>query len=211
MAPFPSAEVISSYRAGGLLVAITYLILSLGIVTKPSPVLESLIGIRRNIAFNRVDINSAVSQAEMALSGMQVPDAIQRDLHQILALVDRLNEATNNLIYQVQAMQTHLPKAEDSKDVTAAKIKILTTHRSTCESILRDRTSTLQELNSQFQRLMKRRQRIQGVIPEASEFFDQSDRGMKTILNEADQRFAHYVDQANQYDMQLDAVTKSVA
>jgi len=206
LAPFPKGEVISSYRAGGLLVAIGYLVLLLGIVTKDSPILHSLIGIRRNIAFNRVDVNSAVSQAEIALSGMQVPDAIQRDVHPILALVDRLNEATNNLIYQVQSMQTHLPKAEDRKDVVEAKLRILTTHRSTCEFVLRDRNSTLQELNSKFQQLMKRRQRIQAVIPEAADFFNQLDSGMKTILDEADQRFAYYVDQANTYDRGLSAI-----
>jgi hypothetical protein len=206
LAPFPNAEVVGSYRTGGLLVAMSYLILSLGVVTKDSPVLQSLIGIRRNIAFNRVDINSAVTEAEIALSGMQVPDAIQRDIHLILVLVDRLNEATNNLINQVQTMQTHLPRAEDSQEVISAKLRILTTHRSTCQFVLTDRESSLKELNSKFQQLMKRRQRIQGVIPEASDFFNQLDSGMKTILEEADRRFAHYVEQANAYDKQLSAI-----
>jgi hypothetical protein len=205
LAPFPTGEVIASYRAGGLLVGISYLILSLAIVTKDSPILHSLIGMRRNIVFNRVDINSAVSQAEIALKGMEVPDAIQKDVSPILALVERLDAATSNLMSQVQTMQTHLPTAADSQDTISAKLKILTAHRNTCDFILRDRESNLRELNSKFQQLMKRRQRIQGVIPEAVDFFNQFDRGMKTILEESDLRFNQYVEQANKYDEQLEA------
>jgi hypothetical protein len=121
----------------------------------------------------------------------------------ILALVDTLNEGTNSLIYQVETMRTHLPRADDRADVVDAKLRILTTHRSTCEFILRGRNSTLQELNSKFQQLMRRRQRIQAVIPEASEFFNQLDSGMKTILDDVDRRFADYMDKANAYDKAL--------
>lgn len=67
---------------------------------------------------------------------------------------------------------------------------------STCQFILKGRESTLKELNSRFQQLMKRRQRIQGVIPEAADFFNQLDSGMKTILEDADRRFALYAEQA---------------
>jgi hypothetical protein len=52
---------------------------------------------------------------------------------------------------------------------------------------------------------MKRRQRIQGIIPEAVEFFNQFDNGMKTILEESELRFNQYVDQANKYDDQLES------
>jgi uncharacterized protein YoxC len=210
LAPPPMGDVITNYRISGLLVAIGYLILLLGIVTKESPVLQSLIETRRSIAFNRVDINGAVRQAEIALTGMQAPDAIQKDLHPILSLVDRINEATNSLVYQVRTMQSHLPNAEDSRDVILAKLKILTTHHSTCEFILRDRASALQELNFKFQQLMKRRQRIESIIPEASEFFNQLDGGMKTILEEADQRFASYQQEAIEYDKRLSDINTAL-
>jgi hypothetical protein len=166
-----------------------------------------LLDIRRNIVFNRADLSSAVSQAEIALKGMQVPDAIQRDVHPILALVDGLNEATHRLIDQVQTMRTHLPQADDGPEVFDAKLRILTTHRSTCEFILRERTSAMDDLNSRFQQLMRRRQRIQAVIPEASDFFNQLDSGMRTILGEADKKFNSYIAQANEYDKELNALT----
>jgi|GEM_PF-3845821 hypothetical protein len=203
MAPVPTTEVVSSYRAGGVFTAISYLIVLLAIITKDSPILQSLLQIRRNIVFNRVELDSAASQVEIALGGMQVPDAIQKDVHPILTLVDKLNEATNSLIYQVETMRTHLPSSNDSADVVLAKLRILTTHRSTCEFILKGRNSTFQELDSKYQQLMRRRQRIQAVIPEASDFFNKLDSGMKTILDEADRRFADYVDKANAYDKAL--------
>jgi chromosome segregation ATPase len=184
-------------------VAICYLILSLAIVTRDSPILQSLIGVRRNIVFNRVEINSAASQAEIALKGMEVPDAIQKDLPPILALVERLNEDTSRLEFQVDTMQAHLPRSGDSEDTVSAKIGILTAHRNNAEALLKDRESTLQELNSNFQQLMKRRQRIQGVMPETADFFEQLDTGMKTILEESDSRFNQYVEKANKYDEQL--------
>lgn len=93
-------------------------------------------------------------------------------------------------------MQAHLPKRGDSEDTVSAKIKILTAHRNSARALLRDRASTLQELNSKFQQLMKRRQRIQGVMPETADFFNQLDTGMKTILEESDLRFNRYVEAA---------------
>ncbi len=206
LAPAPTGEVIASYRAGGVIVAISYLILSLAIVTRDSPILQSLIGARRNIVFNRVEINSAASQAEIALKGMEVTDAIQKDLPPILSLVERLNEDTNSLEYQVQTMQAHLPKKEDSQDTVSAKIRILTAHRNNAEALLRDRASTLQELNSKFQQLMRR---IQGVMPETADFFNQLDTGMKTILEESDVRFNRYVEAANKYDEELATITRA--
>lgn len=65
----------------------------------------------------------------------------------------------------------------------------------------------MEELNSRFQQLMRRRQRIQAVIPEASDFFSQLDSGMQTILGEADKKFNSYIDQANEYDKELNAIT----
>jgi hypothetical protein len=88
IAPVPNTEVVvASYRAGGLLTAIGYLIVLLALVTKDSPILQSLLEVRRNIVFNRVDLDSATSQVELALGGMQVPDAIQKDVHPILGSV----------------------------------------------------------------------------------------------------------------------------
>lgn len=202
-APVPISEVIASYRAGGLFVAICYLILSLGLVTRDSPILHSLIGVRRNLVFNRVEISSAASQAEIALNGMEVPDAIRKDLPPILALVERLNEDTNRLELQVSTMQAHLPTKEDREDTISAKIKLLTAHRNNAEALLNNRASTLQLLNSKFQQLMKRRQRIQGIMPETANFFEQLDSGMRTILEESDSRFNQYVENANKYDEQL--------
>jgi hypothetical protein len=210
LAPFPFGEVVSSYRVGGLLVAISYLILSLGMVTKESPILQSLIEIRRTISLNRIDINSAMSQAEIALNGMQVSDAIQREISSILSLVDNLNEATDKLISQISTMQTHLPNKHDTKEVIQAKIDILISHRNICMSVIKDRESSLEYLTSKFGLLMKRRQRIISVIPEASDFFNQLDNGMKTILEEADQRFATYQQQAIEYDKQLERINTAL-
>jgi hypothetical protein len=83
LAPVPVGDVVSSYRVGGLLVAVSYLVI----------LLHSLIRIRRDIAFNRVDINSAASQAEIALKGMEVSDAIQKDVSPIC--LSRENPTSN--------------------------------------------------------------------------------------------------------------------
>ena len=145
------------------------------------------------------------SQAELALKGMEVSDAIQKDASPILNLVERLNKSTNDLISQVQTMRTHLPISGDTQDTVSAKIEILVAHRATCKSILTDRAATLAQLNSRFQQLMKRRQRIQAVMPEATDFFEQLDRGMKIILDESDLKFNEYQEQANKYDALLEA------
>jgi hypothetical protein len=205
LAPPPVGDVVSSYRAGGIIVFISYLLLSLAMVTKDSSVLHSLIAIRRDITLDRVDPRSAASQAEIALKGMEVSDAIQKDVSPILSLVERLNKSTNDLISQVQTMRTHLPTSGDTQDTVSAKIEILVAHRGTCKGILTDRAATLTQLNSRFHQLMKRRQRIQAVMPEATDFFEQLDKGMKIILDESDLKFNEYQEQANKYDALLEA------
>ncbi|HEX8633318.1 MAG TPA: hypothetical protein VF703_04120 [Pyrinomonadaceae bacterium] len=210
IAPFPVGEVIASYKVGGLFVVISYLVLLLVIVIKDSPVLQSLIEVRRNIAFNRIDIDSAVRQAEIALDGITVADALQREVNLILATVERLNQATDSLIFQVRTMQSHLPTPADSREVIQAKLNILTAHRSTCESIVRDREAALGELTSRIKPLFKRRWRIQGVIPEAADLFNQLDKGMNTILEDVDHRFASYQQLATKYDEQLQAISDAL-
>ena len=204
LAPPPVGDVVSSYRVAGIIVFISYLLLSLAMVTKDSSVLHSLIAIRRDITLDRVDPRSAASQAEIALKGMEVSDAIQKDVSPILSLVERLNKSTNDLISQVQTMRTHLPTSGDTQDTVSAKIEILVAHRATCKGILTDRAATLAQLNSRFQQLMKRRQRIQAVMPEATDFFEQLDKGMKIILDESDLKFNEYQEQANKYDALLE-------
>jgi hypothetical protein len=114
------------------------------------------------------------------------------------------------LIFQVRTMQSHLPTAQDSKDVIQAKINILIAHRSTCESIVRDREAALEELTSRIKILFKRRWRIQSVVPEASDLFTQLDNGMNTILKDSDQRFESYRQLAIKYDEELKAISDSL-
>jgi hypothetical protein len=210
IAPQPIGEVTANYRVGGLLVAISYLIALLAVVTKESPILQSLARLRRNIAFNRLDPDAAVQQAEIAISGTSVADSVQREVNSILTLVDKLNQTTDNLVSQIQTMKSHFPATKDSKEVVVAKIKILYAHQDTYEFMVGVRKTIENELSAKFQQLMKRRSRVVSVIPEASNFFDKLDDGMKIILEEADRKYASSHQQAVEYDEQLKAVSDTL-
>ena len=200
-----TGEVVSSFRVGGIIVFISYLILSLAMVTKHSSVLHTLIALRRDLALDRIDAKSAASQVEIALKGMEVSDAIQKDVSPILNLVERLNTITNDLISLVQTMKTHLPEAGASQTIVAAKLDILNAHRESCRAMLEHRASIRTEMDARFQQLMRRRNRILGVSPEAKDFFEQLDGGMQVILQDCDLKFSEYQEAANNYDALLKA------
>lgn len=79
------------YRTSILLVVISYLVALLSHGIRKTPILDSLIDIRRDLAFNRIDIDTAIQQSDIAVSGMQVSDVLQEEVRDLLQLIDKIN------------------------------------------------------------------------------------------------------------------------
>lgn len=79
------------YRTSILLFVISYLVALLSHGIRKTPMLYSLIDIRRDLAFNRIDIDTAIQQSDIAISGMQVSDIVQEEVRDLLQLIDKIN------------------------------------------------------------------------------------------------------------------------
>ena len=94
--PAPIGEAISDYRIGGLLVVAAILLDMLITVLAPSSKLQSLNDIRRKFVFNRINLNEAILQTEIALGGMRAVDALRDSFAGIIFLIDKMDEQVAN-------------------------------------------------------------------------------------------------------------------
>ena len=74
-----------------------------------SPILSSLISIRRDLVLDKIDIVWASRQIDIALSGMQVGDLLQDNIKEILDYYDTINNALKKLTRTMEAIQKQIP------------------------------------------------------------------------------------------------------
>lgn len=107
---------IPEYRIGGLLFVISLILLLLAKGQPQTPLLETLVGIRRSLGLGQLDFDSARRQVEIALQGMTVSDVLQNDLVRLLAEWERggihLETASKELeafsqTFKAESSQTH--------------------------------------------------------------------------------------------------------
>ena len=79
----------SEYRVGALLFGIGAIISLLSTSQPKTPLLGTLVGIRRSLALGQLDLDTARRQTEIALQGMTVSDALQSQLVSLLADLER--------------------------------------------------------------------------------------------------------------------------
>lgn len=104
---------ISNLRMAGLLVTASYLVWLLARGVKTQPLLISLIEIRRDLSLNRIDVNTAVRQTEIALAGMQVADFVQQDISMMLKIIEQVNSHYISIMQEIDSLKTSLPSTTD--------------------------------------------------------------------------------------------------
>lgn len=102
----------SDIRVGALLVLIAYVLILMADLRTESPILPSLISIRRDLLLDKIDVNLAARQIDIALSGLKVEDVLQEYVGRLLDCFDVINhnfrqmlqidEATENLRSELQ-------------------------------------------------------------------------------------------------------------
>lgn len=99
---------VSEYRIAGLLIVITYLLTILTQGTQTSPILSSLIEIRRNLCFNKIDIDTAIQQIDIALVGMKLDNLIQEEIGGLLTLFDKTNSEYSEALIKTNVIESIL-------------------------------------------------------------------------------------------------------
>jgi hypothetical protein len=98
------------FRVTALIVATIFLIEKLLKGVKESPLLESLIDIRRDLVWGNMNLVTAISRADIAMAGLKVSDVFQEDLRKVLDLFEQNDQEVKSIIGKYESIETTLPK-----------------------------------------------------------------------------------------------------
>lgn len=107
---------LSDVRIAGLLVIISVLVNWLTAHNSSDPLLGSLINIRRELAFGRVTVDDAISQADIAITGMKFDKYMRSDLDEWLKYLERVTTLKQQLVVAFDKIKDELP--EKDEDIT---------------------------------------------------------------------------------------------
>jgi hypothetical protein len=94
----PIGTSVSDLRISGLLIALVFLLEKLITESEPPPLLSDLLSVRRDLAFGRIDLKTAIRQADIILDGMEAANLFQEEISQILHVRDRITSKIQNVI-----------------------------------------------------------------------------------------------------------------
>jgi len=148
------------YVLGGLLVAIMLLMIRLIFTMAPSRLLSDLKNLRNDIIFLRCDIDEGLRRYEIIAEGETLPDALQKELSEILGDVNVIAYAHSNMDSLIKKMVGELSYPEDAQQKKEQKSKQIALdndsyllHEAKCEEILAT-------FETKFKRLDKKMQRV---------------------------------------------------
>jgi hypothetical protein len=111
------------YILAGLILSITLLIGNLIHTMAPSRLLSNLQDLRDDIVFLRAEIDEALRRYETLKEGETLPDALQKDLSEIVNDLSVIEYAHSNIRTLLQRLISQLPSSGDSKEVKEQKVK----------------------------------------------------------------------------------------
>jgi len=160
---------LSDFRLGLIVAAFIWLLpIAASHVAQNQPLLETLKNIRRDLAFNRVDAQSALRQADIALDGMRAEDYLQLDLQNVLQQIDRTSKSMRDL--QERLNEAHslldnlekLPKNEVSNDLS--NVKLLRAVLEACSLHRSKIAESLKSGQNLSEKYAKKKSRLAGVV-----------------------------------------------
>lgn len=123
--------------AGGF-VAITFLLGRIVSATN-DPIIEVLATTRRDLAFSRIDADTAASQAEIAILGSLYSDFIQKHLSRFITLLEAARGEHDRMEAQLQVL---VSTVQPSQSYTGDQLKLIQSVAESCELHL-DRIRTI--------------------------------------------------------------------
>ncbi|NPV84232.1 MAG: hypothetical protein HPY46_11710, partial [Candidatus Aminicenantes bacterium] len=104
------------FRASVILLLIAYTIILMSKVRSISPVRSYLISLRRDIILDKIDLDQAQKQIDLALSGLLVEDVLQERIKEVLDCFDQINKEFNELINIMKSIKLLLPISVEEQD-----------------------------------------------------------------------------------------------
>ncbi|MCX6571732.1 MAG: hypothetical protein NT006_10020 [Candidatus Aminicenantes bacterium] len=111
----------SDIKVALLLTLITTTFALMGRMPIMSPILPSLDSIRKNLVLNKIDVDRATSQLDIALSGMKVGDLLQENVKEILDQYDAINNVLKQTTEDSKAIESLISHAASNVSVDELK------------------------------------------------------------------------------------------
>lgn len=105
---------ITSIRIAVLNATIYYIIFLISKISNPSPLLESLINIRRELTLGHLEYQTAAEQIDIAITGLRVSDVLQGYVENILVLFDEFNSKEQKIVIHISAIEKILQGTQNN-------------------------------------------------------------------------------------------------
>jgi hypothetical protein len=184
----PQPTSVADVRAAAL--AVVAILLSKFLATSylPPPLLMSLIETRRDIAFGRIELDTAIEQADIAILGMNEITVLQEDVRAILHLF----ELTDAELAKGEKILEKCLSAVNSKEVFWETVHGLIPELRASVPILKDAESRLEKQH----RALDRRRRFLGDTPTSIAAFSEIMQRITEARNHSAERVQTFVSKA---------------
>jgi hypothetical protein len=197
-------------RTATILTLVVYVLILLADVRTTSPILASLVSIRRDLALDRMDVNSATRQLDIALSGMQVRDLLQEDVKEILDYYDGVNKLSKEVIQSHKTAESFIPavpldlkNAELLRDLQASRALIIVS-----KGYLKDMTSLHKELIRSIRTFARKATRIALMDIRAAKGIEEVAKKITEAQNDAENLLAAAREQVEKVELKTSAIMR---
>lgn len=184
----------AEYRVGGLLFASAYILRIIVRGQPESPLLDTLIELRRALGLGKIDFESAARQAEIALTGLSASEILQDDLGALLRDLEQINvclETARKELLRASLLEDYRDRVEDQDILRQALIRSAESHVDEAVELAENHSSKVDQFRWRITLLRE-------ISPESEEEVDK-------LLAELDAAEAQFVSTAGLLREQLQA------
>jgi len=135
---------VNEFRVAGLLAVIIIIVRLLAQGQPRTPLLRTLVDIRRSLGLSKMDVESARRQAEIALAGMTVGEAVQDELGELLSLLEQSSVEIEASATELNAAKSAMPDdmvlSDDDKALLLAVLRSVEKHDADAKAAFDDFT-----------------------------------------------------------------------
>jgi hypothetical protein len=118
----PIGVSVDDFRIAALLLVMVCLLRILGTLRTKTPILESLIKIRREFLLGHVNTSTAVQQVEIALEGLRVDDILQEEVGGMLYLWSSAGAEIQKASEKIAAIQASVQAIRDGEEQCSKRV-----------------------------------------------------------------------------------------
>lgn len=158
-------------RLGILFWAACFLLIKLTQLGKKSALLLSLIEIRRDLAFRRIDVKFAQESADIALAGMRLTNVVQGNVHELIKLLEKMDDEARIIGTRYDMALSKLPTKKAT--LTGKRKELISAVIDSCKEHIEKEKELINQYNEKLKPFGKRLFRLSSKKdPEFNEILD---------------------------------------